>query len=150
MKSTLSVALLMVSLVTFSCTKDEDPPPPAEEKVYQLPGLYIGTYSINQLPNQAPLRYVFSIEPDGTVTTEGYGADGKAYYHEGTWTLTGTEFKATYKTINRASSVVTQSATLTFNKEDGTLINGTWTDVINPEGHLDGKFQTLKRVKDNP
>jgi hypothetical protein len=151
MKSKLFAALLSLSIVAFSCTKDEDtPPPPEPAKEYQLPGLYIGTYTITQLPNQTPLRYVMAFEPDGTITTEGTGADNKTYYHEGTWSLNGTEVKATYKTINRASNVVTQSAVLTFNKADGTLTNGTWKDVVNSEGYIDGKFQTFQRVKDNP
>lgn len=149
MKLKLLAALLTLAFLNFSCTKDDDdtPEPP---KPYQLPGLYIGAYTINQLPSQGAKRYVLAIEPDGTITTESLGGDGKTYYSQGTWALNGTEVTATFTTINRTSSVVTQSAALTFNAEDGTLTNGTWTDVVNPEGHIDGKFQTFNRVKDNP
>lgn len=146
----LFAGMLALCFAAFSCTKEDNDPPPAPEKVYQLPGLYIGTYTVTQLPGLTPLRYVFAIEPDGTVTTEGLGADGKTYYHQGTWTLTDSTFKATYTTINRTSSVVTQSCVMTFHKKEGTLTDGTWKDVINPEGFIDGKFQTFNRVKDNP
>ncbi|MET0462409.1 MAG: hypothetical protein ABW007_04625 [Chitinophagaceae bacterium] len=153
MKSKFLAMLLALSAISYSsCTKEEDEPPPTveEPKVYQLPGLYIGTYTVNQLPNVAPLRYVLAIEPDGTITTEGLGGDGKTYYHQGTWTLTGTTVKATYKTINRTSNEVTQSATLTFDEKEGTLNDGTWKDVINSQGYIDGKFGKFTRVKDNP
>lgn len=150
MKIKLLALLLSLACINFSCDKDEDetPEPP---KPYQLPGLYIGTYTINQLPNQAPLRYVLSIEPDGTITTEGKGADGNTYYSQGTWNLSGKNFTASYSTLNYTNNaIVTQSAAFTFDADKGTLTDGTWTDVINPYGHLDGKFQTFNRVKDNP
>ncbi len=151
MKSKFLAVLLVIGAISFSsCTKDETPPPEEKPKVYQLPGLYIGTYTVTQLPNNPAMRYVLAIEPDGTITTEGLGSDGKTYYHQGTWTLTGVTFKATYKTVNRTSNEVTQSATLTFNEKEGTLTDGTWKDVVNSQGFIDGKFGTFSRVKDNP
>lgn len=150
MKLKLIAAMLTLAFLNFSCTKDEEETPePA--KPYQLPGLYIGTYTVNQLPNQTPLRYVLSIEPDGTITTEGRGADGNTYYSQGTWNLNGKALTATYSTINYTNgAIVKQAAAFTFNADSATLTEGTWTDVINPYGHLDGKFQTFNRVKDNP
>lgn len=78
--------------------------------------------------------------------TEGVGADGVTYYHKGTWKLEGNTFTARFTTINRYWSEVTQSAKMTW--ADGRFINATWTDVENPDGHLDGKFQQLEKVSD--
>lgn len=145
MKTKFLAMLLSLAVINFSCDKDDDDvvAPPV---TYNIAGLWIGTYTVNQLPNQTPLYYNFSIKPDGKILSEGKGSDGKSYYHQGTWTLNGITFTATYSTINSTVGVVTQSATLTFNADKGTLTDGTWTDVVNPNGHLDGKFQTLTRV----
>jgi hypothetical protein len=136
----LSLLLIYAVVLNFSCSKDKDNP------TYQVAGLWIGTYTVTQLPQQQPLYYNFSVKPDGKILTEGVGADGKTYYAKGTWTLTGNIFTATYTSINYNGSQVTQSATLTYDKS-GNMTNGTWTDVINPNGgSLSGAFNTMARV----
>lgn len=136
----LSLVLVCAAVLNFSCSKDNDDP------TYQVAGLWIGTYTVTQLPQQQPLYYGFSIKPDGKILTEGVGANGVTYYSKGTWTLNGNVFTATYTSINYSGSQVTQSATLTYDNS-GTMTNGTWTDVVNPNGgSLSGSFNTMSRV----
>lgn len=136
----LPLLLLCAAFLNFSCSKDNDDP------TYQVAGLWIGTYTVTQLPQQQPLYYSFSIKPDGRVLTEGVGADGNRYYSTGTWTLNGNLFTATYTSINYSGAPVTQSATLTY-QNSGTMTNGTWTDVVNPNGgSLSGTIPTMARV----
>ncbi len=132
--------LLCAAMLNFSCSKDKDDPS------YQVAGLWIGTYTITQMPQQAPLYYSFIIKPDGKILTEGVGANGVTYYSKGTWTINGNLFAATFTTINYAGSQITQSATLSYNSS-GIMTNGTWTDVNNPYGtDLSGTFVTMTRV----
>jgi hypothetical protein len=136
----LSLVLVCAAVLNFSCSKDNDDP------TYQVAGLWIGTYTVTQLPQQQPLYYSFSIKPDGKILTEGVGANGATYYSKGTWILNGNVFTATYTSINYSGSQVTQSATLTYDNA-GTMTNGTWTDVVNPNGgSLSGTFNTMSRV----
>lgn len=139
MKPTLIAVLLSLLLNPFSCGKDR-------AAARRVAGVWTGTYTVNQLPDMPPLYYSFNIKKNGKLTTEGRGGDdGVMYYHEGTWELKGDLFIATYTTLNPRGLPVTQSATMTLNN-DGTFTNATWTDVKNPHGHLEGKFQDLVRV----
>lgn len=136
----LSLLLLCVSVLNFSCSKEKVDP------TFQIAGLWIGTYTVTTMPQLQPLYYSFSIKPDGKLITEGVGANGVTYYSKGTWILNGDLFTATYTSINYPGSPVTQSATLTYHNS-GTLTNGTWTDVINPNGgSLSGAFSAMARV----
>lgn len=140
MKKILSV--LVITLFLISCKKDCDTPTPT----YPIEGLWIGTYTVDNLPSQGSLYYSFIIKPNGEVLTEGKGGDGVTYYAAGTWELTDNTFTATYTSINFKGLPVQQSATATFSNT-GTLTNGTWEDINNPNGPaLSGKFSTFNRV----
>jgi hypothetical protein len=136
----VAFALLFLSVANFSCTKDNEP------NTYQVAGLWIGTYTVTQLPQQTPLFYSFAIKPDGKILVEGVGANGKTYYSAGTWALNGTTFTTTYLSINYdgGGGQVTQSATTTYNSA-GTM-TGTWTDTANPNGGSLSGTLTLSRV----
>ena len=139
----LSIFLVCLSVLDFGCSKDESDPPPT----YQVPGLWIGTYSVTQRPQQAPMYQSFTFKPDGKLVTDGVVPTGETYYSSGTWTLNGTTLTATYTTINFPDYTVTQTATFTYSNT-GVLTNGTWTDVNNPYGtDYSGTFSTLERVK---
>ncbi|MCG2615409.1 hypothetical protein LZZ85_14005 [Terrimonas sp. NA20] len=140
MKAILISVLLSLSLNRFACKKDHSALSPED-----LHGTWTGTYTVDQLPDLPPLQYTFFIKPGGELLTEGMGGDGRLYRHKGTWKLKGVTFTATYTTINRYWSEVTQSAKMTYSA--GAFINATWTDVKNPDGHLDGKFQGIKRAE---
>ena len=135
---------LMATLFLASCTKDDDDSP-APDPTYPVEGLWVGTYKVNELPAVGPLPYSFAFSPDHTVVTAGKGDDGKIYYAAGSWTMSDSVITATYTTLNYGAYQVKQSSTLTYHN-DGTITNGTWTDVENPAGHLSGTFQNLKRV----
>src|SRR6478735_1151671 len=71
---------------------------------YRIAGLWIGTYSVNCIPEQGKLFYSLSIYPDGTLITKGEGGDGKYYYSSGTWTLSNNNiFSATVTTFVTAN-----------------------------------------------
>lgn len=138
MKITVLALLLSLSFNPFSCSKDK------AQAAQRVAGVWVGTYTVDQLPDMAPQYYKFTINANGDLTTEGQGDDGVIYYHKGTWKLKGNLFTATYTTLNPRGLPVTQSAKMTLNS-DGIFTNGVWTDVKNPHGHLDGKFQTFTR-----
>ncbi|MET0462410.1 MAG: hypothetical protein ABW007_04630 [Chitinophagaceae bacterium] len=139
MKVILISVLLSLSFNRLACKKDHSALSPKD-----LHGTWTGTYTVDQLPELVPQRYTFFIKPGGELLTEGVGADGRVYRHKGSWKLKGLTFTATYTTINRYWAEVTQSAKMTYS--EGVFIDATWTDVKNPDGHLDGKFQEIKKV----
>lgn len=136
----LAIILPFASIVNFSVCKQK------VDNTRQIAGLWIGTYTVTQLPELAPLYYSFSIKPDGKILVEGIGANGKTYYSAGTWTLNRTTFTTTYLSINYDGSggQVTQSSTTTYNST-GTM-TGTWTDTANPNGGSLSGTLTLSRV----
>ncbi|PZR30035.1 MAG: hypothetical protein DI535_00605 [Citrobacter freundii] len=138
MKTIIFSLLLALSFKPFSCSKSQNTVPSSE-----IIGTWSGTYTVDQLPDNAPMKYRFVIGENGKLFTAGFGADGREYYHEGTWKMKGNTFTATYTTTNRYWSTVTQSAKMTY--VNGRFVDATWTDVKNPDGHLDGKFQNLTR-----
>lgn len=140
MKRNTILALAAFVFAVASCKKD----PPVK---YPVEGLWIGTYTVDRSPNQAPLFYSFSVKPDGTILTESKGGDGVSYYSEGTWTLTGDQFSFAITTINVEPLPIKQSGKLTFHNS-GKMTEGTWEDVENPytkPGNT-GKFSTMNRV----
>jgi hypothetical protein len=133
--------LLVSSLFFAACEKDCA----IEPETNTVPGLWIGTYTVNQVPAQGALYYSFIFKPDGKVLTEGKGGNGASYYSQGTWTLTGNEINCSYTSINFPGVTVTQSAKFTFSASSDSLSAGTWTDVSG--GVNSGKFQLMKKVK---
>ena len=144
-KAIVGFAIAALALVQFSCKKDTQ----EATKTYTIEGLWIGTYSVNSLPAQGALFASFSIFPDGTVLTKTEASDGKFYYSNGNWSLSGSNiFTATVTTFVTpyGGSPVTQQITGTFSKT-GTLSDVTWIDTNNPNGtpHA-GKYLSMQRV----
>lgn len=135
MKAILISVLISLTVNRLACKKEILP---------NIQGTWTGTYTVDQLPNLPPQPYTFFINSGGELFTEGTGEDGRVYRHKGSWKLKGNTFTATYTTINRYWAEVTQSATMTYS--GGEFINASWTDVKNPDGHLDGKFQNIRKV----
>lgn len=138
MKTFIFSLLLALSFKPFSCSKSQNTIPSSE-----IIGTWSGTYTIDQLPEYPPQAYRFVIGDNGRLSTISVGADGRDYYHEGTWKMKGNTFIATFTTTNRYWAPVTQSAKMIY--ANGHFVDATWTDVKNPDGHLDGKFQNLTR-----
>ncbi len=141
--TTVLASLLFIS----SCKKDTPMDPPAQ--TYPIEGLWIGTYSVDQIPEQGGLFYSFIIYPGGVLLTKGKGGDGNDHYSTGTWTLTSSNiFSGTITTFpsDAAGLTVTQNITATYSNT-GELTNGIWHDADNPYGSpLSGKFSTMQRV----
>jgi hypothetical protein len=92
-------------------------------------GLWVGTLTANNEPWAGTLYYSFDIRANGSILTQSLGADGNTYYAEGTWALTGTAFTATITSTSASNKGVVENFTATYNKEDGTLTDGTWETV---------------------
>ena len=130
--STLFVVLLF-SIVIFqlSCKKTTDTPK-------SLPGLWVGTYTVgagNPVPSGTSFFFSFSIYSDGKVSykSKGYYNGSLDYitFADGTWSLTGNTFSFSVTTINYPGGGTqhTQTGTATYNSNNGTLTNGTITDL---------------------
>ena len=132
-------AILLVILYS-SCKKDT---PVAA--TYTVPGLWTGTYTVDQLPSQSPLFYAFVFKSNNSLITESKGSNGVSYYAQGTWSLSGNDITCNYSSINFPGTTVVQSAKLTFNSSRDTLSSGTWKDVSGGSGYT-GKFQLIKKV----
>jgi hypothetical protein len=110
----------------------------------KLEGLWFGTYSVDQVPQQGKLPYNFIFKPDGTLVTEGNGGDGVTYYSSGTWQLNGDQLNCTYTTINFPYGEVVQSASFIFNIQNCELKNGKWKDE--KVGNYSGSY-SLNRLQ---
>ena len=141
MKRNLKLFALLFGLVILSCTKDDDD----NTTNFTVTGLWIGTYTTDQFPQNPPLYQNFVIKPDGKMLTEGKVGSGATYYSAGTWTLVNDTLRCTYTTINFPNVTVTQSAKFYYNKANGTLSSGTWRDEQNGSNYT-GKFQNMTEV----
>lgn len=141
--TTILLAGLVLMLTIVSCKKDS----PSN---YPIAGLYLGTYTVDNLGSQGALFYSIIAYPDGSIITKGKGGDGTDLYASGTYSLTGTTFSATVNSFIKSGNgvAVTQIITATYSSSNGTLTNGTWADTVNPYGAKNaGKFSTFQRVK---
>lgn len=146
----LAFALLLLQISSFKIsTKTAAPKMPAPAVVPATPiiGLWMGTYSVEEIPEQGELFYSFSIYPDGSILTKSKGGDGRDYYSSGQWELScNNVFNAEIISIVTPGPLpVTQSITAIFSDEG--LTNGTWTDIENPNGTgLKGKLHALHKL----
>lgn len=131
----------IISLVSFSCNKDDD----GQNTPQNVKGLWEGTYTIDQLPAQGALYYSFIIKTDGIMLTEGKGGNGISYYAAGTWNLIGDSLNCSFTSINAPPPQVTQSAKFFFNSSNGTLSSGTWKDGANGSNYT-GTFPTMVKI----
>lgn len=126
-KKMLLSALCAALLVGFfSCDKDNDDD--NSPTTYTVADVWVGTYTVDQLPAQGALEYNFFIKPNGTLVTQSKGANAATYYAAGTWTLTADTLRCTYTTINFPNAQVTQTSKFAFNSSNGKLTSGTWKD----------------------
>ncbi|MEO8405240.1 MAG: hypothetical protein ABI480_11615 [Chitinophagaceae bacterium] len=143
MKKILPVILICCLFLAFS-KKDENKPSPGSA-AYSLPGLWMGTYNVDQVPDQGALPYTMIFKPDGTLLAEGKGGDGGTYYTAGNWVIVGDSVKSTFTSINYpADYQVTQLSSLYFNNATGEL-TGSWKDGDHGSNYS-GKYQNLTKV----
>src|SRR5438309_1147309 len=82
----ITAFVALASILLISCKKDTEDS--KTETTYPITGLWIGTYTQDQTPNQSGYDYSFSIYPDGTLLTKGTANDNYTHYSSGTWILT--------------------------------------------------------------
>lgn len=125
----LSAAFLgLVLLVSqLSCKKDCTVPP----VTYSIQGLWEGTFTtVSGFVEPPGTNFYFSLSlyPNGTITYKSGTSNSALFvYGVGAWTLAGTNFTFTAKTLNGTSSQGqdTVSGSATYDKDNGKLTNGT-------------------------
>ena len=134
------LALISLILIQPGCHKNSDD---QDSSSSSIEGLWVGLYTVNGQLGQR--YYSFVIKPDGTVIND-TKAENQQHLNIGSWSLTGDTFECTatcvYGLPERVG--VTETYTATFDKANGTLINGTWKTV--PPINGSGTF-TLTKVK---
>jgi len=92
-------------------------------------GLWIGTYSVNGNASAGQQYADLIIKPDGTLIYESLGAN-QEHLATGTWTLSGTLLTCTSTAVYGINSNigVAQTFTFQFNKTNGTLTSGIWSN----------------------
>lgn len=107
--------LLWVS--TFiACKKDKDDSPPASTN--EMVGNWVGKYGYDT--NSSTYYYAFQIKSDGTMKEiNQYGV----VKGEGTWSVSGNQFTATYHSSSNSSVVYVVKATVNAGKNN---LTGTW------------------------
>lgn len=148
------ILLFALTILIFSsqtsCKKETITQVTNTDTVYQCPpnikGLFIGTYTVDDLPSAGAQYYSFIIKPDGTLFVESKGNTVK-YLGEGTWTLTGNSFSCAFTNIYSSAPPsqvgVAQTATATFDAS-GNLSSGIWNTPSSSTNNT-GTF-TLTRV----
>lgn len=143
MKIKLILATFLVALfAVFSCKKDSSTPAPTTP-TYQIEGLWIGTFTVDNDPSQAGTYYYsYAVYPDGSILVKSLAADGNNYYSTGSWTLSSSNvFSATFISMNFNGPQVTQTITANYSNT-GEMTDGIWTDTIN--GSQTGKLSMAR------
>jgi hypothetical protein len=108
-------------------------------------GIWIGTYTVDQLPNDPARYYSLILKPNGTVIVETQPTGGNYFLGTGTWVLNGNKLTCNYVYPAAPQGyAVSQSATATYDNVNGKLTSGVWSDNGAPGGS--GKF-TVNKVQ---
>ena len=130
MKRNLLILLFAISFFFISCSKKDN------VTSHSITGLWVGTYTADDLSDQPPLYYAFYIQPDSTIIIQGHGGDGVTYYSYGTWSLSGNSFSSSSVTLsgfNGNNSGVAETTTAIFNNT--AKLEGVWKTIYHT-----GKF----------
>ena len=144
MKIKLIITAFLVTILAVASWKKDSTTPTPTTPTYQVEGLWIGTFTVDNDPTQpATYYYSYAVYPDGTILVKSLGADGNNYYSTGTWSLSSSNvFSATFISINFNGPQVTQTMTANYSNT-GKMTEGVWSDTIN--GSQTGKL-TMGRV----
>lgn len=113
-----------------------------------LIGTWDGFYSVETMQDQGKLFYSITINPDGSLITEGEGGDGILYNSYGHWRQSKEKmFIGTIISTFPDSEATGISQTISFPCLDSlTLYEGIWNDTNNPYGSkLKGKLFGFKK-----
>lgn len=132
-----------IILLSLGFTAIPDRHKPTNNKVTQsdLVGIWVGTYTARQVPEQGELYYSFIIKPDNTLITESKGNDNRTYLHLGEWEIKDSFF--TYKLQGVMNDVI-QHGRLKIN-DCNNMSAGTWRD-INNRPNLNGTFPAMRKI----
>jgi hypothetical protein len=134
--------LLSITLCLFFSCKKEHPKPPESKKTIE--GLWIGSYTVDGDPQQAPSYFSFIIKPEGKLVVESH-PQGVQHFATGTWILNADTLRCTYVYLTTQQGYkVEQTATAIYNRPDDRLTSGTWKNIGAPGGT--GKF-TMKEIQ---
>lgn len=98
----------------------------------------MGTYTVDQLPNDPPRYFSFILKPNGSMITESQPTGAVYYLATGTWSLSGTTLTCKFVYLSTVQGYsVTQNVTATYDPATAKL-TGTWRDETAPGGS--GKF----------
>lgn len=135
------LSMFVLTSILSSCKKDESTITPT---TYNVVGLWSGTYNVKGDAGIGNQPFSLTVKQDGSVLVE------TKFFNEyqvakGTWTLSGDQFSCTYTYIYGAgaSTNTMQSASATFNKNNGTLNSATWVNV-NPNTGQNGALVLSK------
>ena len=107
----------------------------------EIVGIWIGTYTAKQVPEQGELYYSFIIKPGNTLITESKGNDNRTYISLGQWEIKDSIF--TYELQGVMNDVI-QHGQLRID-DCNTMSNGTWRD-INNRPNLNGTFPSMHKI----
>jgi hypothetical protein len=138
----IAAGLTLISLILIQpgCQKDSDG---RNRSSSSVEGLWVGLYTVDGQLGQR--YYSFVVNPDGTIIND-TKAENQQHLSIGSWTLTGDTFECAATCVFGLPERigVTEIYTATFDKANGTLINGIWKTV--PPINGSGTF-TLTKVK---
>jgi len=139
-----ALAFITLTMIQSGCDKDSDDDQDTTSS--SIEGLWIGYYTVDGQPSQGQQYYSLVIKPDGTVINDTKGLN-QQHLAIGAWTLAGNSFACTTTVVYGLPNNidVTQTHTATFDKVNGTITNGIWTNISTPS-NLTGTF-TLTKVK---
>lgn len=129
----LTIVIIAFSTTIISCSKS------SATHSYPIVGSWTGTRTIDNTPTREDLgllTYSFEIKADSSIFTQGLGNDGNTYYYQGTWTLSGSEFRASVYGAGGINLILTS-----IFSTNGTLSSGKWE---NSNGSGSGTFE-MKR-----
>jgi len=113
---TFSMLAVIITSLFFACKKDDtvEPPKPAGG----ITGVWVGEY--DYYDGETSYYYCFDIKSDGTMKEISYTHEVAG---EGTWTLSGNTFTATYKSTGAAGKIYSVKATFDVNAKK---LSGSW------------------------
>jgi len=113
---TFSILALIATSLFFACKKDNTVEPP--KPTAGIAGVWVGEY--DYYDSEQAYFYSFEIKADGTMREISYTHEVAG---EGTWTLTGNVFNATYKSTGAAGKIYSVKATYDANTKK---LSGSW------------------------
>lgn len=139
-KALAGLVILISITISSSCKKEKDP-------IYSIEGLWIGAYTSDDVPSQAPQFYAFTIKPGGSLVVESQVGPNH-YFGVGSWVLTSDTLKCNYTYLSTPlGNHIAQTTTSIYSNKEGTLSDGVWKDVNDSDPNAGSGAFSLSKVK---